>query len=137
MSFQQFYFYPSRLTLKAVFEAMERQPEIQKEQGRNPHYLLQKYLILDDMESLLQEAHVWLSDGIDPHLLRCLTHVVLFLRKIGHIPQHLELHCIDILEACVKVSAMCKITLFVHLGKLHFGCHYWCRLLSSHAIFII
>lgn len=114
MSFQQFYFYPSRLTLKAVFEAMERQPEIQKEQGRNPHYLLQKYLILDDMESLLQEAHVWLSDGIDPHLLRCLTHVVLFLRKIGHIPQHLELHCIDILEACVKVSAMCKITLFVH-----------------------
>ncbi|XP_050701120.1 nuclear pore complex protein Nup107-like [Eriocheir sinensis] len=95
--------YPEeKLTLKGVFEAMERQPEVQKEQGRNPHHLLQKYLILDDMESLLQEAHVWLSDGIDPHLLRCLTHVVLFLRKIGHIPQQLELHCIDILEACVK-----------------------------------
>lgn len=92
-----------RLTLKGVFEAVEQQMKIQKEQEKNMYYLLQKYLILDDMESLLQEAHVWLNDGIAPHLLRCLTHVVLFLRKIGRIPQQLEPHCIDILEACVKV----------------------------------
>lgn len=95
--------YPEeKLTLKGVFEAVEQQMKIQKEQEKNMYYLLQKYLILDDMESLLQEAHVWLNDGIAPHLLRCLTHVVLFLRKIGRIPQQLEPHCIDILEACVK-----------------------------------
>lgn len=95
--------YPEeKLTLKGVFEAVEQRTEVQKDQGNNLYYLVQKYLILDDMESLLQEAHVWLNDGIAPHLLRCLTHVVLFLRKIGRIPQQLEPHCIDILEACVK-----------------------------------
>ena len=92
-----------RLTMKGVFEAVEQRMKIQKGQGKNLYYLLQKYLILDDMESLLQDAHLWLNDGIAPHLLRCLTHVVLFLRKIGRIPQQLEPHCIDILEACVKV----------------------------------
>ena len=61
------------------------------------------YDVLCDMESLLQDAHLWLNDGIAPHLLRCLTHLVLFLRKIGRILQQLEPHFIDILEACVKV----------------------------------
>ena len=98
------HFLSFRLTLKGVFEAVEQRTEMQKDQGKNLYYLMQKYLILDDMESLLHEAHVWLNDGIAPHLLRCLTHVVLFLRKIGLIPHQLEPQCIDILEACVKVS---------------------------------
>ncbi|XP_042236201.1 nuclear pore complex protein Nup107-like [Homarus americanus] len=93
-----------KLSMKGVFEAVECSPEVQKQQGKNPYHLLQKYLILDEVETLLQEAHVWLGDGLAPHLLRCLTHLVLFLRRIGRITQELEHLCTDILEACVKES---------------------------------
>ncbi|KAK3854838.1 hypothetical protein Pcinc_038712 [Petrolisthes cinctipes] len=95
-----------KLSLKKVFEAAERRPELQRHQDiRNPYYLIQKYLILDDMESLLREAHVCLADGnIAPHLLRCVAHLVLFLRRVGRITQPLEPLCTDILEACVKES---------------------------------
>lgn len=93
-----------KLSMKALFEAVEQRPEVQQQRHNNPYHLLQKYIILDDVESLLREAHVWLNDGLAPHLLRCLTHVVLFLRKIGRISQQQESLCTDILEACVKES---------------------------------
>ncbi|XP_045609120.1 nuclear pore complex protein Nup107 [Procambarus clarkii] len=91
-----------KFSMKGMFEAVERHPEAQKQRNKNPYHLLQKYLILDDVETLLQEAHVWLNDGLAPHVLRCLTHLVLFLRRIGRISQQLEPLCTDILEACVK-----------------------------------
>ncbi|XP_066943854.1 nuclear pore complex protein Nup107 [Macrobrachium rosenbergii] len=95
--------YPEeKLTLETIFDAVERRPEVIKQQSKNPYHTLQKYIILDDIEALLKEAHHWLSDGISPHLLRCLTHIVLFLRRIGRISQHLEMYCSDILVACVK-----------------------------------
>lgn len=93
--------------MKAVFESVEQRPEVQQQRRNNPYHLLQKYIILDDVESLLREAHVWLNDGLAPHLLRCLTHVVLFLRKIGRISQQQETLCTDIMEACVKVGVRC------------------------------
>nr|XP_053637190.1 nuclear pore complex protein Nup107-like [Cherax quadricarinatus] len=91
-----------KFSIKGVLEAVESRPEVQKLQHKNPYHILQKYLILDDMESLLQEAHVWLRNGLAPHLLRCLTHLVLFLRRIGRISQQLEPLCTDILELVVK-----------------------------------
>ncbi|KAK7083378.1 hypothetical protein SK128_011021, partial [Halocaridina rubra] len=95
--------YPEeKLTLEGVFDAVERRPVIQKHLGKNPYHILQKYIILDDVEGLLQETHLWLNDGICPHLLRCLTHVVLFLRRIGRISQQLDPMCSDVLVACVK-----------------------------------
>lgn len=97
--------YPEeKLTLEGVFDSVERRPEVQKLHIKNPYNTLQKFIILDDIEALLQEAHGWLSDGISPHLLRCVTHVVLFLRRIGRISQPLETLCSDILVACVKES---------------------------------
>lgn len=70
------------------------------------------------MESLLREAHVCLADGnIAPHLLRCLAHLVLFLRRVGRITQPLEPLCTDILEACVKVSQIFLIKPAVGVSK--------------------
>lgn len=91
-----------KLSIEGVFEAVERHPEVQKQRNKSPYHQLQKYLILDDMETLLQETQGWLLDGIAPHLLRCLTHLVLFLRRIGRISQQLEPLCTEILVACVK-----------------------------------
>lgn len=97
--------------MEGVFEKVECRPEVQRQHGKNPYFILQKFLILDDIETLLQEAHVWLNDSIEPHLLRCLTHVVLFLRRIGRISHHLETLCTDILEACVKVCSVSLVCL--------------------------
>ncbi|XP_068205657.1 nuclear pore complex protein Nup107-like [Palaemon carinicauda] len=95
--------YPEeKLTLESIFDAVERRPEVIKQRNKNPYHLLQKYIILDDVFALLKEAHNWLNDGISPHLLRCLTHIVLFLRRIGRISQNMEVYCSDILVACVK-----------------------------------
>ncbi|XP_054741570.1 nuclear pore complex protein Nup107 [Anastrepha obliqua] len=55
---------------------------------------IQKYLILDNIGELLQHMRHWvedannasdLSEPLSPHLLRFLTHIVLFMRQIGRV----------------------------------------------------
>lgn len=73
---------------------------------KNPHYTICKQLILDDMDGLLSAAEAWLQEGPTPHLLRCLTHLLLVLRRMCRIvePQHQDV-ADRVLHACVKVRA--------------------------------
>lgn len=93
--------YPEeKLTMEYVLSSVQAHPNIKHK--NNPYHIIQKYIILDDVEGLMKEAHTWLQDNPAPHLLRCLTHLVLFLKHIGRISVQLEVLCTDILEACVK-----------------------------------
>ncbi|KAB7494674.1 Nuclear pore complex protein [Armadillidium nasatum] len=65
--------------------------------------MLQKYLILDDIDGLVKIAHGWLSEeDLSPHVLRCLTHLLLVLKRLGRVSYEMEDQINDILHACVK-----------------------------------
>ncbi|KAF2364619.1 Nuclear pore protein 84/107 [Trinorchestia longiramus] len=96
--------YPEqRMSVESVFSSVEK--SCTTNELKNPYYLMCKYLILDDMDGLLTAAKLWLSDGPAPHLLRCLTHLLLVLRRIYRIvtPEQ-EDTASAVLHACVKAS---------------------------------
>ena len=95
--------YPEeRVTLSSIFKSVER--GLDNSECHAPYRIIQKHLILNDISGLIQIAHNWLSDNPAPHLLRCLTHLLLVLRRLGFIPIDLNEQATDILHACVKVS---------------------------------
>ncbi|RXG52875.1 Nuclear pore complex protein [Armadillidium vulgare] len=62
-----------------------------------------KYLILDDVDGLVKIAHGWLSEeDLSPHVLRCLTHLLLVLKRLGRVSYEMEDQINDIFHACVK-----------------------------------
>jgi len=61
-------------------------------QGRDQYRIIQRYIIMDDVDGLLEEMSCWLSKGeeslswgvhLRPHMLRLMTHLGLFFRRIG------------------------------------------------------
>ena len=89
-----------RLSLPTIFNNIDR--VVDDSAGANPYKVIQKYLILNDMNGLVQVAHHWLSENPSPHLLRCLTHLLLVLRRLGCLPLNINEQTTDILHACVK-----------------------------------
>lgn len=91
------------MSLASVFTSIEK--SCTASELKNPYYLMSKYLVLDDMDGLMTCAKTWLAEGPAPHLLRCLTHLVLVLRRIYRLvtPLH-EQTASAVLQACVKVG---------------------------------
>ncbi|XP_075713041.1 nuclear pore complex protein Nup107 isoform X2 [Rhinoderma darwinii] len=74
-------------TLERVFEELQATDKKRVLEENKEHYhIIQKYIILGDVDGLMDELSEWLSKGKNlllGHLLRFMTHLILFFRTLG------------------------------------------------------
>ncbi|KAM5171329.1 nuclear pore complex protein Nup107 isoform 1-T1 [Mantella aurantiaca] len=74
-------------TLDKVFEELQATDKMRVLEENKEHYhIIQKYIILGDVDGLMDEFSEWLSKGrtlLLGHLLRFMTHLILFFRTLG------------------------------------------------------
>ncbi|XP_067110338.1 nuclear pore complex protein Nup107 [Osmerus mordax] len=91
-------------TLEKVFEELKATESKRVKQETREHYhVIQKFIILGDLDGLLEEFSDWLSGPmpLPSHLLRFMTHLVLFYRSMGtHLKEEV---CVDVLKAFVSL----------------------------------
>lgn len=91
-------------TMEKVFEELQAS-ESKKvlEETREHYHVIQRFVILGDLDGLLEEFSDWLtaSKPLPSHLLRFTTHLVLFFRSLGLALK--EEVCIDVLKAYVSL----------------------------------
>nr|SVE72157.1 EOG090X01MR [Daphnia similis] len=83
-------YWNQQLTVESIFStlAASREKTLVAE-GRDQYRIIQRYLIMDDVDGLLEEMSSWLSKGdswsvhLRPHMLRLMAHLSLFFRRIG------------------------------------------------------
>ncbi|TRY97188.1 hypothetical protein DNTS_015794 [Danionella cerebrum] len=89
-------------SLEKVFEDIQATESKRVLDATKEHYhLIQKFVILGDLDGLLQEFSDWLgsSTPLPGHLLRFMSHLVLFYRTLGI--QLKEEVCVDVLKAYI------------------------------------
>uniref|UniRef100_A0A671Y7K5 Nuclear pore complex protein n=1 Tax=Sparus aurata TaxID=8175 RepID=A0A671Y7K5_SPAAU len=91
-------------TMEKVFEELQAS-ELKRvlEETKEHYHVIQKFVILGDLDGLLDEFADWLtaSKPLPSHLLRFMTHLVLFFRSLGLALK--EEVCIDVLKAYVSL----------------------------------
>ncbi|GFR16748.1 nuclear pore complex protein Nup107 [Trichonephila clavata] len=90
------------LDMEEIFQelAASNSHEVRSESKKH-HHIIQKYVILDDLGGLIEEMYNWLNNStLDAQILRCMTHIILFLRLIRQSTK--EELCVPILEAYVQ-----------------------------------
>ncbi|XP_063963328.1 nuclear pore complex protein Nup107-like isoform X1 [Lytechinus pictus] len=97
-------YYTKDLTLPKIFQELHAHPNQKVEsQAKEKLHLIQKYIILGDIDTLLEEMSEWLRE-INPrpshHLVRFMAHLALTLRSLG-LSTRDEI-CISVIEAYVK-----------------------------------
>ncbi|KAM9845562.1 nuclear pore complex protein Nup107 [Aulostomus maculatus] len=73
-------------TMEKVFEELQASESKRVlEETREHYHIIQKYVILGDLDGLLEEFSDWLTDSktLPSHLLRFMTHLLLFFRTLG------------------------------------------------------
>ncbi|ENN75270.1 hypothetical protein D910_02376 [Dendroctonus ponderosae] len=87
-----------RMSLHEVFTKLESSKnKAVRDEAKEHEHLIQKYIILDEIQALLKELADWSqSADISTHFLRFTAHVVLFLDQIG------QGHKRDCVETVVK-----------------------------------
>ncbi|MGH0151094.1 UNVERIFIED_CONTAM: hypothetical protein FKN15_057858 [Acipenser sinensis] len=74
-------------TLERVFEELQATEKKRVLEETKEHYhVIQKFIILGDLDGLMEEFSDWLSHGkpaLPSHLLRFMTHLILFFRSLG------------------------------------------------------
>lgn len=74
-------------TLEKVFEELQATDKKRVLEENKEHYhVIQKYIILGDVDGLMEEFNKWLSkegNTLPGHLLRFMTHLILFFRALG------------------------------------------------------
>uniref|UniRef100_A0A2K6U4B9 Nuclear pore complex protein n=1 Tax=Saimiri boliviensis boliviensis TaxID=39432 RepID=A0A2K6U4B9_SAIBB len=74
-------------TLEKVFEELQATDKKRVLEENQEHYhVVQKFLILGDIDGLMDEFSKWLSksrNNLPGHLLRFMTHLILFFRTLG------------------------------------------------------
>lgn len=73
------------MSLNEIFENLEssKSPRVRDESRKSEH-IIQKYIILDETPTLLQELAESIEDVTIPaHCLRFYAHLVLFLDQVG------------------------------------------------------
>ncbi|XP_041476652.1 nuclear pore complex protein Nup107-like isoform X2 [Lytechinus variegatus] len=97
-------YYTKDLTPPKIFQELHAHPNQKVEsQAKEKLHLIQKYIILGDIDTLLEEMSEWLRE-INPrpshHLVRFMAHLALTLRSLG-LSTRDEI-CISVIEAYVK-----------------------------------
>ncbi|XP_071501172.1 nuclear pore complex protein Nup107-like [Diadema antillarum] len=97
-------YYMKDLTPPQIFQELHAHPNQNVEaQAKEKMHLVQKYIILGDVDTLLEEMNDWLcetSSRPSHHLVRFMAHLALILRALGL--QTREEICTSIIEAYVK-----------------------------------
>ncbi|XP_038045474.1 nuclear pore complex protein Nup107-like [Patiria miniata] len=97
-------YYDKELTPLRIFQELQSHPrQIVEMQSKERHHIIQKYIILGDIDALIEEMGDWISDDVSRpshHLVRFMAHVVLFIRSLGL--QTKDAICVAIIEAYVK-----------------------------------
>ncbi|KAF6723325.1 Nuclear pore complex protein Nup107 [Oryzias melastigma] len=91
-------------TMEKVFEELQASESKRVLDETKEHYhVIQKFIILGDLDGLLEEFSDWLtaSKPLPFHLLRFMTHLVLFFRSLGLALK--EEVCVDVLKAYVSL----------------------------------
>uniref|UniRef100_A0A8K9V089 Nuclear pore complex protein n=1 Tax=Oncorhynchus mykiss TaxID=8022 RepID=A0A8K9V089_ONCMY len=91
-------------TLEKVFEELlATESKKVLEETKEHYHIIQKLVILGDLDGLLEEFSNWLtrSPALPPHLLRFMTHLVLFYRSLGM--QLKEEVSVDVLKAYISL----------------------------------
>uniref|UniRef100_A0A4X2MD81 Nuclear pore complex protein n=1 Tax=Vombatus ursinus TaxID=29139 RepID=A0A4X2MD81_VOMUR len=91
-------------TLEKVFEELQATDKKRVLEENHEHYhIIQKFLILGDIDGLMDELNKWLSRGrniLPGHLLRFMTHLILFFRTLGI--QTKEEVSVEVLKAYIQ-----------------------------------
>ncbi|XP_035222943.1 nuclear pore complex protein Nup107-like isoform X2 [Stegodyphus dumicola] len=94
-------YWDKTLDFAEIFQELETNDSRVKLNCNSSHHVIQKYIILNDLDGLIEEMYNWLSNiQLQGHVLRCMAHIILFLRVIGKSTK--EELCIPILEAYVQ-----------------------------------
>ncbi|XP_061570340.1 nuclear pore complex protein Nup107 isoform X1 [Cololabis saira] len=91
-------------TMEKVFEELQASESKRVLDETKEHYhIIQKFVILGDLDGLLEEFSDWLtaSKTLPSHLLRFMSHLVLFFRSLGLALK--EEVCVDVLKAYVSL----------------------------------
>ncbi|KAM4523466.1 nuclear pore complex protein Nup107 [Fundulus diaphanus] len=91
-------------TMEKVFEELQASESKRVLDETKEHYhVIQKFVILGDMDGLMDEFADWLaaSKPLPFHLLRFMTHLVLFFRSLGLALK--EEVCVDVLKAYISL----------------------------------
>ncbi|KAM4615405.1 nuclear pore complex protein Nup107 [Polymixia lowei] len=91
-------------TMEKVFEELQAtESKRVLEETKEHHHVIQKFVILGDLDGLLEEFSDWLTDSkpLPSHLLRFMTHLVLFYRSLGIALK--EEVCVDVLKSYISL----------------------------------
>ncbi|XP_067622846.1 nuclear pore complex protein Nup107 isoform X2 [Eurosta solidaginis] len=87
-------YWNAKMSLEQIFEELSVHKDAAvRDYASSKIGTIQKYLILDNIGELLQHMRRWIEESssnieskkLSPHLLRFLTHIVLFMRQIGRV----------------------------------------------------
>uniref|UniRef100_A0A3Q2ZST4 Nuclear pore complex protein n=1 Tax=Kryptolebias marmoratus TaxID=37003 RepID=A0A3Q2ZST4_KRYMA len=91
-------------TMEKVFEELQAS-ELKRvlDESKEHYHVIQKFVIVGDLDGLIKEFSDWLaaSKPLPSHLLRFMTHLVLFFRSLGLALK--EDVCVDVLKAYVQL----------------------------------
>uniref|UniRef100_A0A1A7XJ13 Nuclear pore complex protein n=3 Tax=Iconisemion striatum TaxID=60296 RepID=A0A1A7XJ13_9TELE len=91
-------------TMEKVFEDLQASESKRVLDESKEHYhVIQKFVILGDLDGLMEEFSDWLASSkpLPFHLLRLMTHLVLFFRSLGLSLK--EEVCVDVLKAYISL----------------------------------
>ncbi|XP_056604579.1 nuclear pore complex protein Nup107 [Triplophysa dalaica] len=97
-------FLETNWTMEKVFEELQATESKRVIEATKEHYhVIQKFVILGDLDGLLCEFSDWLArtPTLPAHLLRFMSHLVLFYRSLGM--QLKEEVCVDVLKAYISL----------------------------------
>ncbi|XP_060513007.2 nuclear pore complex protein Nup107 isoform X1 [Panthera onca] len=108
-------------TLEKVFEELQATDKKRVLEENQEHYhIVQKFLILGDIDGLMGEFNKWLSksrNNLPGHLLRFMTHLILFFRTLGL--QTKEEVSIEVLKAYIQLLINEKHTNLIAFYTCH------------------
>lgn len=91
-------------TMETVFEELQSSESTNVlEEAAEHFHVIQKFLVLGDLDGLLDEFSDWLTapKPLPSHLLRFMTHLLLFFRSLGLALK--EDVCVDVLKSYVSL----------------------------------
>uniref|UniRef100_A0A1A8F476 Nuclear pore complex protein n=1 Tax=Nothobranchius korthausae TaxID=1143690 RepID=A0A1A8F476_9TELE len=91
-------------TMEKVFEDLQASESKRVlDESKEHHHIIQKFVILGDLDGLMEEFSDWLASSkpLPFHLLRFMTHLVLFFRSLGLSLK--EEVCVDVLKAYISL----------------------------------
>uniref|UniRef100_A0A2K6DYY4 Nuclear pore complex protein n=1 Tax=Macaca nemestrina TaxID=9545 RepID=A0A2K6DYY4_MACNE len=108
-------------TLEKVFEELQATDKKRVLEENQEHYhIVQKFLILGDIDGLMDEFSKWLSksrNNLPGHLLRFMTHLILFFRTLGL--QTKEEVSIEVLKTYIQLLIREKHTNLIAFYTCH------------------